>query len=103
MIEIIVVLVLACVAMCISGYFALKPIVVVEKRRFCKVEKEELAKIITESAKPMRNCEESGNGIAFAPFFRSVSKVNKIITKKVSKRETLTESEIWFYEKIAAF
>ena len=44
MIEIIVVLVLACVAMGISGYFALKPIVVVEKRRFCKVEKENAEK-----------------------------------------------------------
>ena len=98
MIEIMVVLILACVAMVISGYFALKPVVIAEKRRFCKVEREELAKIISESAKLMRNCEESGNGIAFAPFFRSVCKVNKIITKKARKKHMLTESEIWFYE-----
>lgn len=93
-----VVLILTCIAMVVSGYFALKPIMVAEKRRFCKVEKEELAKIISESAKLMRNCDESGNGIAFAPFFRSVNKVNKIITKKANQKQTLMESEIWFYE-----
>ncbi len=98
MIEIIVALILTCIAMVISGYFATKPFVTTEKRRFCKVEKDELAKIIAESAKIMRNCDESGNGITFAPFFRSVSKVNRIITKKVKNKEILTESEIWFYE-----